>query len=129
KEDFKPTDLHIEHLNDHIKERAHGSNASPSVLEKIVPAMGYVQKLTDCVFEEMGVEDLNQQHNHVQQKTDIAITIRHMKKHHIFDFEQDHKSAHLVIDLFHHGLQCISGVDGGHKKNLARNKLQLRERH
>ncbi|KAF8995684.1 hypothetical protein BDQ17DRAFT_1392177 [Cyathus striatus] len=114
KEDFKPTDLHVEHLNNHIKERAHGSNASPSVLEKIVPAMGYVQNLTDFVFEEMGVEDLNQHHSHVKQKTDIAIVIHHMQAHNIFDFAQDKKSLHTVIDLYRHGLQCVGGLNERH---------------
>ncbi|KAF9002736.1 hypothetical protein BDQ17DRAFT_1482273, partial [Cyathus striatus] len=46
-EDFNPTDICVEHLNDHIKEYTHGTNVTPMILEKIVPAMGYVQNLRD----------------------------------------------------------------------------------
>ncbi|KAJ2930942.1 hypothetical protein H1R20_g6161, partial [Candolleomyces eurysporus] len=45
--DWKPTDIRVEHLNDRVKEHAHGSNASPSLLEKITPAMGHIQDFTD----------------------------------------------------------------------------------
>ncbi|KAF8998376.1 hypothetical protein BDQ17DRAFT_1391746 [Cyathus striatus] len=121
-EDFKPTDIRVEHLNDCIKERAH-------VLEKIVPAMGYVQDLTDHIFDEMGVEDLNQIHRHVSQNKDILIILQHLVVYHIFNFSLDTPSSHAVTDLLTHGLNWVAGANGGHRHHLARHTLCLRERH
>ncbi|KAF8989646.1 hypothetical protein BDQ17DRAFT_1474907 [Cyathus striatus] len=118
KEDFKPTDIHVEHLNDHIKEPAHGTNVTPAVPEKIVPAMGYVQNLTDHIFEEMGAENLNQHHTHVLQTKDVLIVLQHFEAHHLFDFTMDIPSSHKVTDLY-----------TWHRQHLARHKLRLRERH
>ncbi|KAF8986526.1 hypothetical protein BDQ17DRAFT_1393664 [Cyathus striatus] len=106
-EDFKPTDIHVEHLNDCIKEHAH-------VLEKIVPAMGYVQDLTDHIFDEMGVEDLNQIHRHVSQSKDILIILQHLVVHHIFNFSLDTPSSHAVTDLLTHDLNRMAGANGEH---------------
>ncbi|KAF8997527.1 hypothetical protein BDQ17DRAFT_1309756 [Cyathus striatus] len=128
-EDFKPTDIHVEHLNDRIKEHAHGTNVTPMILEKIVPAMGYVQNLTDHIFEEMGIEQLNQHHAHVSQTKDVLIVLQHFEAHHIFDFTMDIPSSHTVIDLYTHGLQRVGGTNGGHRRHLARHKLRLRKRH
>ncbi|KAF6743280.1 hypothetical protein DFP72DRAFT_1101243 [Ephemerocybe angulata] len=128
-EDFKPTDIRVEHLNDRIKERAHGANATPAVLEKIVPAMGHVQNLTDKIFEEMGIEELNQRHTHVGQEKDIIILVNHLRSFHPFDFTKDQPSPQAVVNLYHYGLQRLAGSDGGHRRHLARHKLRLRERH
>ncbi|KAF6745044.1 hypothetical protein DFP72DRAFT_824883 [Ephemerocybe angulata] len=128
-EDFKPTDIRVEHLNDRVKEKAHGSNASPAVLEKVVPAMGLLQDLTDRVFEEMGVEALNQRHAHVGQRNDVRILLRHLDSHNIFEFTKDKPSKHDVVDLYRFGLQRVSGANGGHRRHLERHKLRLQARH
>ncbi|KAG5640172.1 hypothetical protein DXG03_000753 [Asterophora parasitica] len=39
---FKPTDIRVEHLDNDIKERAHGSNATPAIREKTTPALGHI---------------------------------------------------------------------------------------
>ncbi|KAF6746363.1 hypothetical protein DFP72DRAFT_1152408 [Ephemerocybe angulata] len=98
-EDFKPTDIRVEHLNDRVKERAHGSNASPSVLEKVVPAMGHLQDLTDRTFDEMGVEELNQRHAHVSRQTDIRILLQHFDTHKVFEFSEDKPSLHTAAGI------------------------------
>ena len=50
-------DLRVEQLNDSIKEQAHGVNATPKYLEKVVPAIGVIQDLTKNVYKDLGVED------------------------------------------------------------------------
>ncbi|KAJ7026701.1 hypothetical protein C8F04DRAFT_966073 [Mycena alexandri] len=63
----KETDIRVEQFNKTIKSHAHGANASPGLLEKITPAIGHVQHLTEQIFEDLGVNDEDQHHAHVQQ--------------------------------------------------------------
>ncbi|KAJ3567632.1 hypothetical protein NP233_g6233 [Leucocoprinus birnbaumii] len=126
---FKPTDLHVEHLNDRIKERAHGSNATPRILEKVTPAMGHIQKLTDQLFYDLGVEQQNQKHSHVEQHKDVEILVQYLVNNNIFNFSQDTPTPHVPIDLFREGLHKLAGRDGGHQKHLDRHSLRLRTRH
>jgi hypothetical protein len=44
-DDFLEGDMGVEHFNDVIKEQVHSSNATPALLEKIVPALGHIQHL------------------------------------------------------------------------------------
>lgn len=128
-EDFKSTDIRCEHLNDRVKERAQGPNANPSVLEKVVPAMGHLQNLTDKVFEQLGVEDTNQKHSHVKQQADVRILLRHFTEHSIFEFSKDKSSPHGVTDLYRTGIRRVSGAKGGHRLHLERHKMRMYERH
>ncbi|EDR06303.1 uncharacterized protein LACBIDRAFT_300405 [Laccaria bicolor S238N-H82] len=126
---WKPTDIRVEHLNDKIKERAHGSNATPDVLEKTTPALGHVQILTDRLFEDLGIEKINQEHAKVLQHKDIEIVAKVFHKAKIFDFAADKPSKHAVVDLYHYGCQRLAGTNGGHAKHLNRHILRLRSRH
>ena len=126
---WNETDLRVEHLNDDIKERAHGSNATPNLLEKITPAMGHVQNLTDQLFEDLGVEQQNQRHADVLQHRDVQIVTAHLLKTKIFDFHHDKPSTHTVVDLYRWGISRLAGKNGGHAKHLARHILRLRARH
>lgn len=125
---FKEGDLGVEHLNDNIKARAHGVNASPHLLEKITPAIGQVQELTINFFEELGVESVYQHHTHVRQTEDIKILTKHFIRTKIFHFTDDKASEHPVIDLYRTGLHRLAGLTGGHAKHLTRHKLRLRTR-
>ncbi|KAF9542265.1 hypothetical protein CPC08DRAFT_738717 [Agrocybe pediades] len=126
---FKPTDIRVEHLNDRIKERAHGSNATPEILEKITPAMGHVQDLTNKIFNELGVEYLNQRHAKVLQHKDIQILVKYFSKNSVFDFQADRLSSHIILDLYRSGSTRLAGQQGGHVKHLKRHVLRLRARH
>ena len=68
-------DIRVEQLNDAIKEQAHGVNATPEYLEKITPAIGVIQHLTKHIYEDLGVEELNQHHAKVRQHKDIHILL------------------------------------------------------
>ncbi|KAF8168390.1 hypothetical protein B0H34DRAFT_645973 [Crassisporium funariophilum] len=126
---FKPTDICVKHLNDHIKEKAHGSNATPEVLEVITPAMGHISQFMDQLFEDLGVQLQNQHHAHVQQHCDVQLVANHLSTHHVFNFALDSPSSHSVVDLFATGLVRLSGENGGHAKHLLRHKLCLCTRH
>ena len=56
------TDIHVEQLNDMIKENTHGANATPAYLEKIMPAIDHMQHLTEHMHNDLGVKELNQHH-------------------------------------------------------------------
>ncbi|RXW12444.1 hypothetical protein EST38_g13409 [Candolleomyces aberdarensis] len=127
--DWKPTDIRVEHLNDRVKEHAHGSNASPAVLEKVTPAMGHVQEYTDQLLEELGVEAQNQKHAHVRQQRDVQLLVDYFSKHNVFNFNKDKSTAGNFFDLFTEGTRRLSGPTGGHAKHLARHALRLRTRH
>lgn len=126
---FKPADLSLEHLNDKIKERAHGPNATPEMLERITPIMGVVSALTNQLFEDIGVDSLNQRHSAVSQHADVQILAEHLQKYMIFDFSVDKKSQHAMTNLYDTGLARLAGKNGGHAKHLARHRLRLRTRH
>lgn len=126
---FKPTDINVEHLNDHIKERAHGPNITPDVLEKITPAIGHVSLLSDQLFEDIGVEGTNQKHAHVSQHKDIQLITNHLYKSAVFDFTRDKSSEHAVVDLYLTGITRLAGKNGGHVKHLSRHILRLQTRH
>ena len=126
---FKESDIRVEHLNDNIKERAHGANATPEVLEKVTPAIGHVKQLTDQLFEDLGVERQNQRHAKVLQNRDVQIATLYLQKEDIFNFSKDKPSLHSVVDLYRSGIQRLAGKDGGHAKHLARHILRLRCRH
>ena len=128
--DWKPTDICVEHLNDRIKEHAHGSNATPELLTKITPAMGHIQAFTDRLFEDLGVEAQNQKHKHVSQRRDVQLLFAYFQKHHVFDFARDKASSgKFRSNLFIEGMRQLSGKNGGHAEHLARHLLRLRSRH
>lgn len=126
---WKPTDIRVEHLNDKIKEHAHGPNATPDVLEKISPALGHLQQLSGQLFQDIGVEAKNQKHAKVSQQKDVEIASKHLHKHKVFDFASDTPSNDTFVDLYRSGGWRLSGADGGHAKHLKRNLLRLRSRH
>jgi hypothetical protein len=122
-------DLRVEQLNDAIKEQAHGVNATPEYLEKITPAIGVIQHLTKHIYEDLGVEELNQHHAKVRQHKDIHILLDHLVEGKIFQFCEDKVSDHALVDLYRNGLQRLAGEDGGHARHLARHLATLRTRH
>lgn len=127
---WKPADLRVEHLNDRIKERAHGPNATPNLLEKITPAMGHVSLLTDQLFEDLGIEHQNQKHKEVSQHRDIEILVKHFIQEKIFVFAADKSSQHTVTDLYQAGCLRLAGQNGGgHINHLKRHILRYRQRH
>lgn len=120
----------MEHLNDRIKERAHGTNATPDMLAKITPAMGHVSQLTDQLFSDLGTEYQNQKHTHVSQHKDVEILVKHLVKKNVFEFQSDKLSEHAVIDLFRSGCIRLAGqTEGGHASHLKRHLLRLRRCH
>ncbi|KAJ7671738.1 hypothetical protein B0H17DRAFT_948196 [Mycena rosella] len=126
---FKETDIHVEQFNKTIKSHAHGVNARPGLLEKITPAIGHVQELTEKVFEDLGVLDEDQHHAKVKQHKDIILLLDHLCKFKIFDFSQDKVTDHTMVDLYRTGLHRLAGQDGGHAKHLRRHILRSRTRH
>lgn len=126
---FLEADLDVEHLNGDIKERAHGPNATPKLLEKITPAIGPCKELTARTFKAMGVQRINEHHAAVKQHKDIQILTGFMESRKVFRFDEDTLSEHAVVDLFRHGLRRLSGPQGGHAKHLERHALRFRTRH
>ncbi|KAJ7741731.1 hypothetical protein B0H16DRAFT_1323624, partial [Mycena metata] len=126
---YKETDIRVEQFNNTIKSHAHGANARPGLLEKITPAIGHIQHLTDQILEDLGVYVEDQHHAHVQQHKDVELLLDHLCKSKIFEFDQDKVSDHNVVDLYRTGLQRLSGPDGGHAKHLRRHILRSRTRH
>ncbi|KAK7052375.1 hypothetical protein R3P38DRAFT_3595082 [Favolaschia claudopus] len=126
---FKETDIRVEQFNKSIKSHAHGSNARPGLLEKITPAIGHIQELTEKMFDELGVFDADQRHTDVKQHEDVILLLEHFCKADVLDFSKDKASSHLVVDLFQTGLHRLSGPKGGHAKHLRRHDLRSRQRH
>ncbi|KAJ7769808.1 hypothetical protein B0H16DRAFT_1776625, partial [Mycena metata] len=126
---FKETDIRVEQFNGSIKSHVHGANARPGLLEKITPAIGHIQQLTEQIFEDLGVHDEDQHHAHVRQHKDVVLLLEHFCTSKIFDFSQDKASNHSVIDLYRTGLHRLAGPEGGHAKHLRRHILRSRTRH
>ncbi|KAK6964724.1 hypothetical protein R3P38DRAFT_2591652 [Favolaschia claudopus] len=126
---FKETDIRVEQFNKSIKSHAHGSNARPGLLEKITPAIGHIQELTEKVYDELGVFDQDQRHRDVSQHKDVVLLLEHFSRANIFNFAKDKRSNHLVVDLFRTGLHRLAGPKGGHAKHLQRHSLRSRNRH
>jgi hypothetical protein len=126
---FKETDIRVEQFNKSIKSHAHGVNARPALLEKITPALGHVQNLTDQICVELGVDIENKHHAKVRQDKDVGLLLKHLCTEGIFDFAADTSSQHAVIDLYRGGLQRLAGPEGGHAKHLRRHYLRFRTRH
>ncbi|KAJ7689930.1 hypothetical protein B0H17DRAFT_1134645 [Mycena rosella] len=97
---FKETDIRIEQFNKSIKSHAHGVNAQPGLLEKFTSALGHVQKLTDPMCTELGIDIENKHHAKVRQDKDVQILLKHLCNEKIFDFTADVPSEHAVIDLY-----------------------------
>lgn len=126
---FKETDIRVEQYNKTIKSHAHGANVRPGLLEKITPAIGHIQVLTEQIFDDLEVEDEDQHHAKVWQHKDVALLLDHLCNSHIFDFSQDKLSNHTVADLYHTGLHCLAGPDGGHAKHLRWHALRSQACH
>ncbi|KAJ7017268.1 hypothetical protein C8F04DRAFT_979707 [Mycena alexandri] len=126
---FKETDIGVEQFNGSIKSHAHGVNARPALLEKITPALGHVQELTDQICIDLGIDIENKHHAKVRQDKDVGLILKHLSVERIFDFTADKPSQHAVIDLYRGGLQRLAGPDGGHAKRLRRHHLRFRTRH
>ncbi|KAI0703003.1 hypothetical protein BC835DRAFT_1404175 [Cytidiella melzeri] len=129
KDGFKEGDLDVEHLNKSIKGRAHGANASAGLLEKVTPALGHVQQLTQQVSQQLGLDELNQQHSHVGQEKDIELLVKRFLKAKVFSFADDKKSTQVVSSLFHDRLTKLTSTNGGHARHLAQHKLRLHTCH
>ncbi|KAJ7156078.1 hypothetical protein C8R43DRAFT_1096270 [Mycena crocata] len=123
---FKETDIRVEQFNKTIKSHAHGANARPGLLEKITPAIGHIQELTEQIFEDLGVEDENQHHTKISQHKDVALLLDHFCSSKIFDFTQDKRTDHMMIDLYRTGLHRLAGPNGGHARHLRRHILRSR---
>ncbi|KAG2740620.1 hypothetical protein P692DRAFT_20851336 [Suillus brevipes Sb2] len=102
-------------LDGFVEGRAHGTNATSELLAKVTGALGHVRDLTDTLFSQLGVDEINRYHSHVKQHQDIQMLVRHLMKHRVFDFNVDEQSTH------HMGWWSC--------KHLARHKLRLRMRH
>jgi hypothetical protein len=126
---FKETDIRVEHFNKDIKSHTSGVNAQPRLLEKITPAIGHIQELTEKMFQDLGVEDENQYHKKVSQHNDVKLLLEHFCKSDIFNFARDKTSNHFVVDLYRIGLHKLAGKDGGHERHLRRHILRSRSRH
>ncbi|KAJ7726144.1 hypothetical protein DFH07DRAFT_782810 [Mycena maculata] len=126
---FKETDIRVEQFNKTIKSHAHGANVRPGLLEKITPAIGHIQELTEQIFEDLGVEDEDQHHAKVRQHKDVGLLLDHLCTSKIFDFQHDKASNHTVVDLYRTGLHQLAGPDGGHARHLHRHYLRSRVRH
>ncbi|KAK7015297.1 hypothetical protein R3P38DRAFT_3321629 [Favolaschia claudopus] len=128
---FKETDIRVEQFNKSIKSHAHGSNARPGLLERITPAIGHIQELTEKMFDELGVFDADQRHTDVKLHEDVILLLEHFCKADVLDFSKDNckASSHLVVDLFQTGLHRLSGPKGGHAKHLQRHDLRSRQRY
>ncbi len=126
---FKEGDLDVEHLNNAIKARAHGANATPKLLEKVTPAIGEVQYLVRQLFDDLEVEEIYQRHSHVKQTEDVKRLVAYMQEKQIFRWENDTALSFRVPDLLREGLERLAGPNGGHMKHLIRHKLRLRTRH
>ncbi|KAK6993225.1 hypothetical protein R3P38DRAFT_3326484 [Favolaschia claudopus] len=75
---FKDTDFRVEQFNKVIKGHCHSVNVRPGLLEKITPAIGHVQELTEKMFEELGVFDEDQRHHDVSQRKDVVLLLEHL---------------------------------------------------
>lgn len=115
---FTEGDICVEQMNDSIKEKAHGVNASPEYLEKITPALGVLHHLTEHVYADLGVEEINLLHAKVKQHVDVRGYIDHFVNNKIFLWESDTTSNHVVVDLYRNGLPRLAGLEGGHAKHL-----------
>lgn len=129
KDGFVEADLNCEHLNRRIQALTHGPNVTPRMLALAAPAVGHIRHLTEDLFREMGVEEQNQKHSHVQQHKDVQALVHHFLQHKIFDFRSDVATERTVTDLYCTGLQCLVGQKGGHAKHLIRHRLRLRTCH
>jgi hypothetical protein len=58
-------------MNDSIKEKAHGVNASPEYLEKITPALRVLHHLTEHIYTDLGIEEINSLHAKIKQHVDM----------------------------------------------------------
>jgi hypothetical protein len=125
---FTEGDIRVEQMNDSIKEKAHGVNASPEYLEKITPALGVLHHLTEHIYADLGVEEINSLHAKVKQHVDVRGYVDHLVDYKIFHWESDTASNHAVIDLYRNGLPRLAGPEGGHAKHLIRHKNRLRKR-
>ncbi|KAJ7810639.1 hypothetical protein B0H14DRAFT_3090741 [Mycena olivaceomarginata] len=117
---FKETDIHVKQFYKSIKSHAHGSNARPGLLEKITPAIGHIQELSENIFVNLGVFNEDQRHTDVSQHKDVILLVEHLCKSNIFDFSKDTTSDHLVR---------LAGPQGGHARHLQRHLLRSRIRH
>jgi len=129
KDGFVEADLNCEHLNRRIQALTRGPNVTPRMLALAAPAVGHIRHLTEDIFREMGVEEQNQKHSHVQQHKDVQALVHHFLQHKVFDFRSDVATERTVTDLYPTGLQCLAGQKGGHAKHLIRHRLRLRTRH
>ncbi|KAJ7211427.1 hypothetical protein C8J57DRAFT_1605879 [Mycena rebaudengoi] len=120
----KETDIRVEQFNKTVKSHAHGANARPGLLEKITPAIGHVQELTEQIFEDLGVNDEDQYHTKVRQHKDVAIILNLLCDANIFEFAKDTASPHSMIDLYRFGSHRVAGHDGGHERHLRRHHLR-----
>ncbi|KIM91756.1 hypothetical protein PILCRDRAFT_94385 [Piloderma croceum F 1598] len=125
---FTEGDIHVEQMNDSIKEKAHGVNTSPEYLEKITPALGVLHHLTEHIYTDLGVEEINSLHAKVKQHVDVRGYVDHLVDYKIFRWESDTASNHAVVDLYRNGLPQLAGPEGGHAKHLIRHKNRLRKR-
>ena len=96
---FVEGDMDVEHLNKIIKSRVHGQGASPELLAKFTPSICHVQKLSRQLFSELHVDEINQRHHHVSQTGDIRMLTAYLTQTGVFDFTEDQKSEHIVVDL------------------------------
>ncbi|KAJ7257349.1 hypothetical protein C8J57DRAFT_1074436 [Mycena rebaudengoi] len=126
---FKETDIRVEQFNGSVKSHAHGANARPALLEKITPALGHVQELTEQMCTDLGIDHVNNYHAKVRQDKDVRLMLNHLCTEDIFNFGTDVRSQHAVIDLYRGGLPRLAGQDGGHAKHLRRHQLRSRIRH
>ncbi|KAJ7319279.1 hypothetical protein DFH08DRAFT_1034962, partial [Mycena albidolilacea] len=127
---FKETDIRVEQFNKSIKSHAHGVNARPALLEKITPALGHVQNLTNQICVELDVDIEIKHHAKGPAGQGCWVTSRAPLYRGNIRFAADTPSQHAVIDLYCGCLQRLAGpAEGGHAKHLRRHYLRFRTRH
>ncbi|KIO25434.1 hypothetical protein M407DRAFT_75768 [Tulasnella calospora MUT 4182] len=125
---FKETDLNGEHYNKDIKDLAHGPNMTPKILSQLTPSLGVLSEVCDILVKDLGVENRHTRHSHVKAAQDVEILAEHFIKNSVFDFSRDRASGFKVPDFYSKGRSSLAGVQGGHRRQLQRYELGLRNR-
>lgn len=98
-------------------------------LERITPALGHVQHLTEQLISDLGIKADDQHHAEVKQHKDVQLLVDHLCESKFFDFCSDKLSDYAVIDLYRFGLCHLAGQDGGHARHLSHHILHFWTHH
>jgi len=79
------------------------------------------------MYEDSGVEELNQHHVKVPQHKAVEILVDHLVEHKIFQFSEDKASDQSIIDLYRNRLDRLAS--GSHVRHFKRQALCSRKHH